>query len=873
MNNEEGSVSTEALLNGDLDAATDSLIAGNVSSLMDKVHISHPVGESINTIRGGNRSTEYQVVTDSWDVLRDMLDPFFQRIAKFLELNGLSPTFLSVFKIYLRILKENNLDPLADDYLLCLQNELGRSLVMSSVLEELLVYFLIRPANMYISMALFEHKQNRSISFSYLKQMESIYLLKSQERKMLLARDHALILRILERWRDELDVKGNLWYEKANEFKDVCSKILGYDLWMKKAESNQNKMKLADEYFMDKSLKRVIKSLQKLKNAEQSLQFVQDKIMLKHYMQIWQLSHRSKQFSVRNNNIMKISIRKWLNRIQCATSKCKIAYRFRERHEIQIAFTRFKNEYDRRQHYNEGLEERGDQLIKRKSFKIFLHTFELRKLLRNVLIRNEYNSQRKYMEIWKRRTNQIKLADDIRLSQLVRKSNQIISMWHKNVILEQLLTKHNTDKLRKQFILKWRLATKYKVFMRNTDKLLKLHKLEIWKSNSRDLQRANHFRKTKMLQNTYTNLTKIYGKINKMQRNSALLCEYHLKRNTLLQMKIFENKKVVLMGRQQRFVKVKYWKIIKDIYDTDIALKNLEATSLSAKLSRLLLKRYFRIWMENYQDVREIKLTVIENEVTKIMHDHLKKRFLKTLLFAVYAIEADKTYERSLKLNVYLKWLVNSESLKENERQLTTLLAKQKIRHHYLLWKEHSKKVNQLNIILDNKKSTLSSHHLHKYLQIWSNRLKNNSSLIEKIQLRWSRALLRGCLQSWKEKSKNRGSASLSDELDTAYKTPHRENVRKYDVLNFSDAKYRQAMRTKKIASPIKASSVLESVLKRRVDNPYKLTDENATQMTIENGKEQMKKIESSISKLAFSDVPQLTPNDARLRGSPGRRA
>lgn len=58
------------------------------------------------------------------------------------------------------------------------------------------------------------------------------------------------------------------------------------------------------------------------------------------------------------------------------------------------------------------------------------------------------------------------------------------------------------------------------------------------------------------------------------------------------------------MGRQQRFVKVKYWKIIKDIYDTDIALKNLEATSLSAKLSRLLLKRYFRIWMENYQDVR-----------------------------------------------------------------------------------------------------------------------------------------------------------------------------------------------------------------------------------------------------------------------------
>ena len=80
-------------------------------------------------------------------------------------------------------------------------------------------------------------------------------------------------------------------------------------------------------------------------------------------------------------------------------------------------------------------------------------------------------------------------------------------------------------------------------------------------------------------------------------------------------------------------------------------------------------------------------------------------------------------------------------------------------------------------------------------------------------------------------------------------------------------------MRTKKIASPIKASSVLESVLKRRVDNPYKLTDENATQMTIENGKEQMKKIESSISKLAFSDVPQLTPNDARLRGSPGRRA
>lgn len=82
---------------------------------------------------------------------------------------------------------------------------------------------------------------------------------------MLLARDHALILRILERWRDELDVKGNLWYEKANEFKDVCSKILGYDLWMKKAESNQNKMKLADEYFMDKSLKRVIKSLQKLK--------------------------------------------------------------------------------------------------------------------------------------------------------------------------------------------------------------------------------------------------------------------------------------------------------------------------------------------------------------------------------------------------------------------------------------------------------------------------------------------------------------------------------------------------------------------------------------------------------------------------------
>lgn len=105
---------------------------------------------------------------------------------------------------------------------------------------------------------------------------------------------------------------------------------------------------------------------------------------------------------------------------------------------------------------------------------------------------------------------------------------------------------------------------------------------------------------------------------------------------------------------------------------------------------------------------KEIKLTVIENEVTKIMHDHLKKRFLKTLLFAVYAIEADKTYERSLKLNVYLKWLVNSESLKENERQLTTLLAKQKIRHHYLLWKEHSKKVNQLNIILDNK----SQHYL-----------------------------------------------------------------------------------------------------------------------------------------------------------------
>ncbi|KAL3235147.1 hypothetical protein RNJ44_02935 [Nakaseomyces bracarensis] len=857
------SPSTEMLLNGDFDAATQSLINGAVPELMDKVHVS--TSPYLEVVRSPEDITSRSRETHTRDLstVMSILEPLFERVRDFLEVNELSPSFLKVFAGYIRILMENELDPLADEYLLCVQNELGRSLVLSKSMEDILTWFLVKPANTYIAMALFEYRRDKLIELGTFKHLLLILKLITRENHLLSTSNRYLESNYLSLWRSSYNKKAEVWAEKANRFNGIRIKILGYDRWMEKKEVNEKRQKLADDYFTDKALKRFHKSYRSLLECEQKFKVGQDKLLASTALKIWKIRTRENSFSLRNKHLLELHfsfMKKKLRKIKTAYT---ISNRSRDEFLLRRGLRQLAQRYDYRKQYEIELEQRELTYAKRKALEFMVTNYKNQLLMDKAVSHDRMNLLKSYFaKVWSTRYEERLKLYQYQIDSESRLVHNVFQKWIKQMKLKIIDASLLRSQGGNRYLQVWRLKTKEKktIYERNKrlldDYLLKWHSLSLLKSrerefalrkcfqryilnwkaktdrNAMDNDKAYKMRQTWLVSRSWERFLNKFGEINNMRENA------------------------------NSYVKLKHYKILIDKAHSNKSLELLLQKELNKKLSKIQMKQSFNLWKKAIEKRKDMKLEIIEEEFNVLHAQHLMEKYFRVFLFAMYSAEADKTYARSLQLKCYLAIADKVDSLKEQGRVCAQSLNTSRMKKIFSLWKRKRLKIANLERLYLDTSNGFTARGKQELFSLWYNKIKFDDTMVQKIQLRWSRALLRGCLQAWKEKRESNPKLRTNSEM---YKTPakNEKNISENNQVKNSPTSRNVIRRAKLVASPIKGSSVLESVLRKRVQQNNSF---------ISDAKTETESLESGISRLNFIDIPQLPPSEARLKGSPTRR-
>lgn len=879
------SPSTEALLNGDFDAATQSLLDGDVPDLLDKVltaryqqsPLTHNLPSPIthgqlhqdavyhhDQHRNGQRFKNNERSRDiDVDLNMDILEPLFVRIRQFLEFNGLSPSFLRVFSGYVRVLLDNELDPLADEYLLCVQNELGRSLVISKGMEDILAFFLVKPTNMYMAIALFEYRRDKLILQCTYKNFVRGVHLRYREKHFKTVSGRYVQSTYLSQWRNTYEKKAHVWNDKANGFDNVRLKIFGYDKWLEKKEINEKRKKLADDYLMDRIFKRFHKKYIILQEQEQNMVLKQQQLILSVAMKKWKLRKRESDFKTSDTNSMKTHLKLLKQKMKKIELAQKMSDKARDEFLLRRGLRNVVVRYDSQKEYESQLELKEEYYAKKKWMELLFRKYKYRKLMEKAVDNEQLNLLRKYfVKTWSLRYEHRLRLYQYQVSSEERFIRGILVKWSKKTNNNKISSSFTKRHIGSSFIQKWRLKTREKRYRNDKDGQLLRNYLDHWvlqslnKKKARDFSMRNAYRKFMIHWKEKSNLLAVanekaqtFNENRTVSRNWGKLVA---SANNLQKMD----------EKADSYIKLKHFKLLQEKLQINISLQLIHHKVLVDKFSKMKMRYYLTLWKSALENRNQIKLQGIEDEFNEMKKQHLKEKFFKTFLYAMYSKEADKTHARSVQLKYYLKIIEKMDFLRDQEIILTKSINTSLSYKFFSQWQRKRLKIVNLQQLYLDTSSRFTQRSKKDLFLHWHKKVKFDDSMVEKIQVRWSRALLRGCLQAWREKTERNSTRKAKSEI---FETPAKNISRSPDgTVSRKLLTKNNTRRAKLIASPIKGSSVLESVLRKRIQQ-----NNNAL---VNDSKPNVSSLEAGISKLNFIDVPQLPPSDARLKGSPTRR-
>ncbi|SCU79341.1 LAFA_0B02498g1_1 [Lachancea sp. 'fantastica'] len=178
----------------------------------------------------------------------------FNRTQVLLLRNDFSLDFLIILRRYVHLLIEEDENPMDDQYVLELQNELDKGFVLTARLYNLLELFLSHPSNRLMMLAQYEQRKRRSIVESVFTRWKLLTKVDMNLMQLSLAWNSYLRKKYFSSWRRKTRFKCKELEMEADNLINFKCQANTFDMWMKRTDAQKVKQDLADVFFLQKYL-------------------------------------------------------------------------------------------------------------------------------------------------------------------------------------------------------------------------------------------------------------------------------------------------------------------------------------------------------------------------------------------------------------------------------------------------------------------------------------------------------------------------------------------------------------------------------------------------------------------------------------------
>lgn len=898
----EGSVSTRALINEDyITTSTGSLVHERVQELLNRVHIpdtSFMDSDSSDSTEVSLMASNARPLFETADISDDgrkpqdsqkQIDPLlsilYNKIQVFLLRNRMSLEFLKIFKIYVSYLIENGLNPIEDQYFLSLQNELSESFDFSPTVEDILNKFLLRPENLIMKLALFEHSRWQSLLQRQFKTWILRYQMRSSLRQLEFVWLEYIRRKYILLWARKYQTKAIHMSTQADDFNRFTLLSFGFDRWLDKTDTNKARKGLADHYFLDHIFQRMKKEMNVFETAGYEAQVRQDKKCLSSAIRAWILNYRKSKYKKSDVNLQSKMFRKMGSKLR--EYKALRARATFARYVLQTGPC-FRKWHSRSQKVGlqvQSLVRLEEGLIKKRTLCLLKDVVEKKQQesavehrLNVVLVEfifkkvwlKRYQEQihtysfwgiqnerlvRKYLEFWKTHLLSCMKAYEFSRAQRLK---EYFTLWRRKMQHQKQSLYWRRSFLRAQF-LHWSYRASIKERLRSfeTTAIVKFHYIK-WKKEAKYAQEAG---RRSML---YYNHNSISYHFRQWHHRVKILFEMNERSDILRK---FRALSTVKRG-------------LSHLRDVGHLAKQCDPILLS----KGSLVRHLQLWKDRAvlrRDKRlEGGLQIYEIGMEQRVKMYYIRLWIQKIQFynSECVLKAERSRDRALQRRFFI-------DVEKKLRQHQTLLqVSGELRDQSLLlsalysWKGHIEYVNELHSRLDTEINKRNLALLLNYLNVWSMRILKSRRNYETVQIfrrRWDRAVVRGMLFLWKNRAdhspKKLRSTRQNEQqtIGSELLTPIRESLPRNNTIPGSEGvkQYRiEAMKShysrvrKAMPSPIKSSTTLNSTAKKKIDTEseafgWKLKALPPPRLSLERIN---KNLASKIDRINFERIPEV---------------
>lgn len=830
-----------------------------------------------------------------------MMQKLYNIIQVYLIRNNFSLTFLKRFKRYIDYLIEFNMDPMLDENVIVLQEELLHKNILqhNTKFEDILKRFLFKPNNVILNLVVYEFNQQNKLLKTFflnwrihLTNMKLLHMYEIFIKHKYLKIWHAL-------WQN---YRKNLW-EKSLMANEIRLKEFGLDAFLNKYDSKLKLDALADTKFKQSIFQRMKRKQKIVKENLVIFHKRQSNLLRIKYWKKMCLQYKLANFKFNSIKLKEKYFLKILTKYQYNRDLYDKSIQSQKLFTLRPFLNKWLSQLQFKQAVNDDLDFIERRFILTKFLNIWHQSFQL-KLQENLLYcRLDLTLCENILKnIWHKRFRErlhLYSIQNIKDEKLKGKTfHRMLNRYQDTMKSEFFL---HTNSLRKFWKI-WKLNYKFKQHRMKNETTIKSKIIAQWKHIHELNNKLNQYNKERLIQ-------KIINKwLIQTRRRTKSVQTAEVRYNKRIRKFLFTlwltNTTNIkhLDPYCDKYIQRKFIKLIKQRSNRIILLQDGYMQQLNG-LNRLLQRQILLSWYEKYLDSKQFEL---EKRLRYYQEDYALRTSLKYLQiwqdrleliqvdYAQIAIEYNK---KKIKTKLFLTLWNKLNSLQMENNYVDTIYHDTLKKRIFQNWKYKKDTLSQWQFeVLQEYELKLLSAMLNK----WSMshlKIKRNERTVIMFRQRWDRANLRGILNLWHGKltlSKQDlfNTSGVKGSLFTpAHKSTHTANS---NVLgsNFTDgAKFSslrgtvelkkqrmQEMRNRYnsarlIPSPIKDSNIFDTTTKRQLDKKTKNIDNDGPR----NSYVSRSPHRVSPIKLNFGTVQRLQPtahnnSSATLTGSPIKR-
>ncbi|CCH62572.1 hypothetical protein TBLA_0H02880 [Henningerozyma blattae CBS 6284] len=736
----------------------------------------------------------------------------YNNIQVFLIRNKMPLDFLKIFKRYVNYLIEDEIYPLDDTYITNINEKLKNNFNNTPELQQIVLSFLERPKNIYMSLALAEYSGNKQLLKKYMKSwMKRIDLYS----RLTYHCNRRLVTKYFHTWigsRNTLKARYN-GYIYSRGVSTGLYKWLDRYRDIKKQE--RTAIQEYNSHLIKMSLNRIRRRNDRILNCKKNINRRKQAV----FFRLWKIRHSEKKYCTRYENTLKVlMIHRFRDTVRNQKQKSNILEEKSLQYNIlrqRFFFQKWLINYTN----NKSKEKFAEQYHKTMLVDLIRRIVKRRELERHIRLKLD-KILMKYLlqQVWLKKTKEEHQVQAFLSSKHSALQAKYFNHWCTNfkslVKISRLCVKSSL----KPYILKWKLIYNLNIHFKTPLYRYNILRpqLDIWYQKYQ-LKLESKKRRLDSVFKQYERqkLTQIIRRWKQLQlRQEKMLYQGNqIIRDKILKkyIKLWKSRCILLQNMQfqvtnlQKFyfllrLKRKIGRLIKHNGQLNIQLK-----SYASKRKIFLMRTTLDRWKGKISRYTEWDYTAVAVADSALLNQTYKALLRRWQIYKKFSADSIIIRNYLLKLKLLKYWVRKKESIR---------FLNDRISHFQL---------------------TANLKILMRVLKLWSIKslkISNHESTAKRFRIRWDRATLRGLIRLWRKRAESSPkklrllrntefSTSKVKSPETPLKSmletiPGSSNIKRN---RFDAFKSRYGGVRRAIPSPQKKSSLTQTVL-NRTDTP-----------------------------------------------------